>query len=355
VRDWNGQAGRMLHMDGPKIVAPKVVIQGAGLIGGYLGGVLAHAGADVTLLGRPAFLDAIRRDGLRLTDLHGLDIVVDADRLHPTTDAACLSQADIILVCVKSGATQAAALDIVSCAKPHAVIVSFQNGVSNAEVLRASLAAHTVIPGMVPFNVMQPAPNHWHRGTDGALYAAPHPALDFLVPLFAGTKIQLKFHDEMASVLWSKILMNLNNAVNALSGIPLRAQLRNRNYRLVLAACIAEALQALDAAHIIPAQINRTKPQDLPKILRWPNFLYNLLAMRQLKIDGKARSSMAADLALGRKTEIDDINGAVERLGKAHGVKTPVNARIIQLVRRAEAGDTKRYAATDLRGTVLQR
>jgi 2-dehydropantoate 2-reductase len=333
----------MLHMSGPKIV-----IQGAGLIGGFLGGVLAHAGADVTLLGRPAFLAAIAGTGLRLTDLHGLDVVVPPADVQLATDAAVLATADIILVCVKSGATHSAALEIAAHAHPDAVIVSFQNGVANADVLRAALTTHTIIPGMVPFNVMQPAPHHWHRGTDGALYTAPLAALDFLVPLFAQTKVQLKFHDHMASVMWSKILLNLNNAVNALSGIPLRAELQDRNYRLVLAACITEALQCLSAAGITPAQINRTKPQDLPKIMRWPNFLYNTIAMRQLKIDDKARSSMAADLALGRKTEIDDINGAVVRLGAAHDVPTPVNERIIQLVRAAEAGDTRRYSGAEL-------
>jgi 2-dehydropantoate 2-reductase len=329
----------------------KICILGTGLIGGYLGGALAFAGAEVTLLGRPAFLDTIAETGLHLTDLQGLDARIAPAATTLTTDSVRLADADVILVCVKSGATASAARDIAAHGKPGTVVVSFQNGVSNADILRAALPEFVVVAGMVPFNVMQPAPGHWHRGTDGAMYAAPHPALDFLVP--AKANIKLKFHPDMTAVLWSKLLMNLNNAVNALSGQPLRTELADRNYRRVLAACVEEALRSMAAAGITPAQINRTPPARLPKILRWPNFIYNRLAMRQLKIDAHARSSMAADLALGRTTEIDDINGAVVRLGFAHGVPTPVNSRIMELVRAAEKGDSQRYSGQELRRLTL--
>ncbi len=324
-----------------------LVVQGAGLIGGFLGGVLAHAGVRVTLLGRPRFLEPLGM-GLTLTDLRGLSVKVPKKDFRATADPACLAEADIVFTCVKSGATQEAAAALAAFAQPGTLIVSFQNGVSNADILKAGAPKCDVVAGMVPFNVMQPAPAHWHRGTEGALYTATHPDLAFLVPLFAAANLNLKFSTDMRAVLWSKVLLNLNNAVNALSGIPLRAELTDRNYRRVLAACIDEALGSLQAAGIEPTQINRTKPQALPKILRWPNLLYNGIAMRQLKIDDKARGSMMEDLDLGRKTEIDDINGAVVRFGATYGVATPVNEKIIALIRLAEAGDTRRYTGKEL-------
>jgi 2-dehydropantoate 2-reductase len=331
---------------------PKIIVQGAGLIGGYLGGALAHAGADVTLLGRPAFLDPIRIQGMHLTDLHGLEVQVAPDKINLATRSDGLATADIIFVCVKSSATVKAAEEIALHAPPGALIISFQNGIRNAGILQAQLPHHTVITGMVPFNVMQPAPAHWHRGTDGSLFTTPHPALDFLVPLFEKTSLHLKFHPDMNGVMWSKILLNLNNAVNALSGKPLREELQDRDYRLVLAACIAEALHVLSAAKLVPAQISHVKPAKLPRILRWPNFLYNLLAMRQLKIDARARSSMAEDLAQNRLTEIDDLNGSVVRLAEQLSIKTPVNDAIIRLIKSAEGRDPVRYSGRDLRQTV---
>ncbi len=329
----------------------QIVILGAGLIGGFLGGVLAAGGARVTLLGRARVLAPLE-DGMTITDLAGLNLHVPPAHFKRTTDASCLEKADIVLVCVKTSANQSAGADLAAFVRDGTVVVSFQNGIGNAEALQTLAPNARVIAGMVPFNVMQPSPSHWHRGTAGAMYAAPDPRLEKLVPIFSRANIRLNFHEDMRAVAWSKVLINLNNAVNALSGVPLRAELDDRNYRLVLAACVEEALSVLNAAGIVPAQINARKPGALPRILRWPNFLYRTLATRQLKIDSKARSSMAEDLALGRKTEIDDINGAVVALGKQHGVATPVNEKMIALIRQAEKGEARRFSGPELLGAI---
>jgi 2-dehydropantoate 2-reductase len=330
---------------------PHIVVQGAGLIGGYLGGVLAHAGARITLLGRAHVIDPLKQ-GLKMTDLEGRTLHVPTGDIRRTTEPACLAEADIVLTCVKSGATAGAAAELAQYAEPGTVVVSFQNGVGNADILRQGAPSCDIVAGMVPFNVMQPAPTHWHRGTAGALFAGRHAALTGLVPQFAAAGIALKFSDDMPGVQWAKILLNLNNAVNALSDLPLKAELSDRNYRLVLAACISEALTALKADNIPLQQINRTPPQKLPSILRWPDFLYQNIAMRQLKMDNKARGSMLEDLALARKTEIDDINGAVVRLAEKNGIPTPVNRKIIELIRTAESGDATRFSGKDLRAAV---
>jgi len=133
-------------------------------------------------------------------------------------------------------------------------------------------------------------------------------------------------------VQWGKLLLNLNNPVNALSDLPLREELSQRAYRRVLAALIDEALAALRAAKIAPAWVAAAPPTLLPAILRLPDPAFRLVAGRMLRIDPAARSSMWDDIQAARPTEIDDLCGAVMRLGAAHALPTPVNAKMLALI-----------------------
>jgi 2-dehydropantoate 2-reductase len=133
-------------------------------------------------------------------------------------------------------------------------------------------------------------------------------------------------------VLWGKLLLNLNNPVNALSGRPLRAPLLDRSHRRVLAALQDEALRWLDAAGIAPARLTPLPARRVPALLRLPTPLFRLVAARTLRIDERARSSMADDLRRGRATEVDLLCGEVVRLATSLGGAAPLNARIAALV-----------------------
>ena len=185
---------------------------------------------------------------------------------------------------------------------------------------------------MVPYNVAELGPGHFHRGTAGVLAAQDHPALRAWQPLFDAAGVPLQLHADLLPVQWAKLLLNLNNPVNALSGLPLRAELMERDFRRVLAALQDEALAALQAAGIRPARITPLPPHWLPRVLRLPTPLFQRVARRMLAIDANARSSMADDLALGRRTEIDAFCGEVVRLAQAHGLQAPLNARLQRLV-----------------------
>src|ERR1019366_10438606 len=126
--------------------------------------------------------------------------------------------------------------------------------------------------------------------------------------------MKLTTHPDMNAVAWGKLLLNLNNALNALAGVPLREEIADRRWRLVLAACVVEALNALHAAAIRPAKIAALPASALPWVLRLPDFLFRLVAARQVKIDPKALSSMCNDLEQRRTTEIDQLQGAVVAL-----------------------------------------
>jgi 2-dehydropantoate 2-reductase len=317
----------------------RIAIAGAGSIGCYVGGCLALAERQVILLARPRIEDALRQGGLQVSDLEGRDRSIKPDALVVTADAAvALLEADVILVTVKSGATQDMAALIKAHARPDAMVISLQNGVGNADRLRAGLAGRTVLAGMVPFNVVQSPdgeqPLRVHRASDGKVMIEDGVA--GLVDLLGVEGLAVAAHGDMKAVLWGKLLMNLNNALVALSGLPLATELADRRWRLILAGQIDEALSAMKASGIKPARIAGLRPALLPKVLRLPDWLFKLLARRMLAIDPEARSSMWDDLQRGRPTEIDELQGAILRLADSAGMPAPLIKQVAGLVRAAE-------------------
>ncbi|CAD5282816.1 2-dehydropantoate 2-reductase [Alteromonas sp. 38] len=319
-----------------------IVILGAGSIGCYLGGCLLSIGANVTLIGRARLKDQIANSGLTLTDWRGRNTKLKPADINFTENAEVMASADYILVCVKSGDTQEAASLIAEyensdSLKDNPVVISFQNGVRNGQVLSECLPNHTVMKGMVPFNVLGQGDGHFHCGTEGNLCVEDKTGKSGdLVALFDMADLPVHVYKDLSSVQWGKLLMNLNNAVNALSGRPLLEQLHDNEYRKVMAVVLKEALVAMKAAGIEPAKTGKVVPKLMPYIMSLPNFLFKKVAAATLKIDPQARSSMYEDLALNRKTEVDYLNGEIVALGEAHQVSTPANTAIVKLIKAAE-------------------
>lgn len=339
----------------------KIGIFGAGSIGCYVGGVLALHGFNPILVGRESMARRLFY-GFEITDYGGNSEFVAANRYHFSGEAADLEKCDAVIVCVKSGSTMAAARTLAGVLRPGALVVSFQNGVSNADFLRRELTPRTVLAGMVGFNIAQIGERRFHRGSAGEIIVEGHPdAGPFVQPLRAAG-LDCRMSGDIAAVLWGKLLLNLNNSVNALSGLPLKLQLSRRQYRRILAAAMREALEVLAAANIRPARIGRIGPRLIPAVLELPDRLFSFLATGMLKIDADARSSMAEDLERGREPEIDWLNGEIVRLGLEHGVPTPVNRRLVELVKEfAHAGKPAKLDAdallreTGLTGSALRR
>lgn len=309
-----------------------ILVMGAGAVGCYLGGRLQAAGVPVVFVGRPRVLAALREHGLTLTDLDGAHV-----RLAPSDlalhDAVPPGLAPaLVLLTVKSGATAEAAAQLAAALPTGTPVVSMQNGLSNAAVAQAAAPALRLLAGMVPFNIAELGPGRYHRGTTGTLAAQDDPALRSRADDFARADLGLALHADLTPIQWGKLMLNLNNPVNALSGRPLRAELMERDYRWCLAALQAEALALLRAAGIAPAQVGAVAAHRIPPLLRLPTPLFRLVAARMLRIDPQARSSMADDLALGRTTEIDALCGEVVRLAARLGRSAPVNARMAELV-----------------------
>ncbi|QIS13130.1 2-dehydropantoate 2-reductase [Nocardia arthritidis] len=326
----------------------QVMVLGAGSVGVYVGGRLASAGADVTFVGRPRVLDEIAASGLLLTDLDGNDAEVPNTRfwVAPKPDSA--GSVDLVLVTVKSAATAEAVRDLVGRIKPGTLVLSLQNGIGNDAVIREILPTCVVLAGMVMFNVVQHGGGHFHRGTEGGLAVQDDPALEPFVELFAAAGLPLRRYPDLLPVQWSKLLINLNNPINALSGLPLREQLADRDFRRCLSLTQREALAAMKRARIKPARLTPLPPELFARSLTVPDAVFHRFAAQVLAVDPQARSSMADDLALGRKTEISWLCGEIVSLGAMVGMPTPVNQRLIELIVAAEQGDQRRWTGAEL-------
>ncbi|MEU9131685.1 2-dehydropantoate 2-reductase [Kitasatospora sp. NPDC048540] len=313
---------------------PRIAVFGAGSIGCHLGGMLA-ATAEVTLIGRPAAMAAIDAEGLTLTGpgpaRRGIRDLTTA------TGPEAAAGADYVLVTVKSADTAAAARELAPHLGPGTVVVSFQNGLHNPAVLAAALPSHRVLAGMVPYNVVRTGPAAFHQGSGGSLMLAAGEGADALAGAARSGGLLLELRPDMPAVQAAKLLLNLNNAVNALSGLPLREQVGQRAYRLCVARCQREALAAFRAAGVTPARLGPVPPALMPRVLGLPDALFQLLAGASLRIDATARSSMWEDLQRGRPTEIDSLQGEIVALAGRHALGAPANARLIALVREAEA------------------
>ena len=106
-----------------------------------------------------------------------------------------------------------------------------------------------------------------------------------------------------------------------------------------MAKVLSEALTVLEAEGITPARTGKVIPNLMPKIMKLPDFLFNVVAASTLKIDPEARSSMYEDLMLGRRTEIDFLNGEIVRLGEKNHIATPVNTHIVELIKQSEQAE----------------
>ncbi|WP_259464478.1 2-dehydropantoate 2-reductase [Streptomyces sp. TLI_171] len=312
---------------------PRIAVFGAGSIGCRLGGALA-ANADVTLVGRPAAMAELDREGLTVTGpgdrrLHA--------RPRTAVEPSAVAGADFVLVTVKSTGTAAAAEALAPHLSAHTVVLSFQNGLHNAQLLRDALPGRPVLAGMVPYNVVRTGPASFHQGTDGRLMLERAEAAQPFVAVARAAGLPVELREDMPQVQAAKLLMNLNNAVNALSGLPLREQLGSRPYRLVLARCQREALAVFRAAGIGPARLGPVPAALMPAVLGLPDAVFRRAAAASLRVDAQARSSMWEDLQRGRPTEIDELQGEVLALAARHRLPAPANRRLHALVRAAES------------------
>jgi 2-dehydropantoate 2-reductase len=293
----------------------------------------------VTLIGRPKISADVDAHGLTLSDYTGWQAHLPPGDIDYRCGPEALDEAEIIALTVKSGDTAEAAAQIAAHARPGVPVISFQNGVSNVDVLEQGLGGRfEVARGMVEYNVAYLGNGRFHKGVAGNLYADRRAGTRALAEAVGDSPAALKLSDQMLGLAWGKLLINLNNAVNALSGRTLIEELKSRDCRRVFAASMREGLDLLKRAEIEPVAAGPVPLTRLSRIIDSPDWLFNRFFLKRWKIDAKARSSMADDLAAGRRTEVDYINGELVRLAERLQRSAPINGRIVDLIRKSEAG-----------------
>jgi 2-dehydropantoate 2-reductase len=309
-------------------------IAGAGSIGCFVGGMLAAGGRHAALLARPRVIGEIQAHGLRLTSFEGSDQTIAASRLALSEDASIFRDASVVLVTVKSADTAGMADVIARSAPPDVIVVSLQNGVGNVAVLRNRLPGRRVLGGMVPFNVVAAGEGRFHRATSGDIVVEQDDART--ADRLSVPGLKMRPTDNIDGVQWGKLLVNLNNALNALADLPLRRQLAQRQWRQLFADQMAEGLMAIRAEGIRPVSPTPIPVPWMPPLLRLPDAIFEALLGRTMKIDPEARSSMWEDLKRGRRTEIDYLQGVITEIAERRGLDVPLSRRVVELIRRAE-------------------
>lgn len=313
----------------------RVAILGAGAIGCYIGGHWARAGVDVTLIGRQRILDAMSSAPLRLTGSGNCDVAPGTMLLAHAPSA--LTQADVIVVAAKSTGLDQVTGDIAGHATPGVPVISLMNGLSPARHLRSALPNHPVLAGMVPFNVVWRAPTHLHQSSAGTLSLERNPTTDALQELAKGSGVPVALHAPLEPLQYGKLLLNLINPINALSGLPLHQMLSQRGYRRIYAAVIEEALQVYAGTDTVWQKVGPFSPAIAARLLALPDWIFNATIMKMQKIDTTSMTSMAQDLQAGKATEIDVLNGEIVALAQTLPQKAPLNAALVRLIKAAEA------------------
>ncbi|MGH1374383.1 MAG: 2-dehydropantoate 2-reductase [Cellvibrionaceae bacterium] len=329
------------------------LVFGAGLIGGYLGASLMISGRDVGWVVRPKTQEKLR-NGLRVTDYLGNDRRVE-DLKFVDVNSADVNEAPAILwLTIKCTALEAAVDDIRAVIGLNSVIISLQNGLGAETYLQRQFPDHKVIRGVMAANVAELASDHLHRGTLGGIDLPLLPETEALNDSFRFEGLSLGLYENLEGLVWAKLQLNLNNPLNALSDIPLKTQLEQRDFRRILAAAMDEYLEVAKRRGVDLPKLTPLPPAWIPSIMRLPNWLFVRIAAKMLAIDPNARSSMWSDLSSGRKSEIDFLNGAVVDEGKKLGVNCPVNQAIRDLIYEVERGrETIGFDSKELRLRLL--
>ena len=300
---------------------PKVAVIGAGAVGGYFGGLLARSGVPVTMIGRPAFVEAVQKTGLFL------DTKQFQETVHPeaSTELSAASGADYVLFCVKTTDTAFVSKELANCISPTSVVLSLQNGVNNAEEIRRASGIEA-IPTVVYVAASAPSPGTVQHLGRGDLVIGPHsPKVDATADFFSRAKLPCRVSDNIEGELWTKLVWNC--ALNAVSGLG--------------RVTYGEIIASEDAKRVVEAVVYEVLAVAKKKGIHPPGLEDPQAAIAGALLIGKqmsgTRSSTAQDMARSKHTEIDSLNGLIARLGAELGVPVPVNHTLYTLVKLQEA------------------
>jgi 2-dehydropantoate 2-reductase len=299
---------------------PRIAVVGAGAVGGYFGGLLARAGAPVVMIGRPVFVEAVKKSGLFLDTLQFQEKV----RVEASADIDAVRGAEVVLFCVKTTDNGATARVITPLLSNGALVLSMQNGVDNVEQIRAA-AGIDALPSVVYVAASVPEPGRVKHVGRGDLVIGPkNEKTERLAALFSRACVPCRISENIEGELWTKLVWNCAlNAVSALGNAKYGQIAGSGDAWKVVETAVYEVLAVAKAANIHPPGLEDPKAALAG-------------ALKIATQMAEALSSTAQDMNRGKLTEIDSLNGYVSRRGEELGVATPVNHALYALVKLAE-------------------
>ncbi len=302
-----------------------VVVLGAGAMGSLSGGSLSEGGLNVTLVDVwQEHVDAINRAGLGILG-HGGDRRV---RIRATTDPSSVEQADVVLVQCEAFHT-VAALEVAPYIGAETTVISLQNGLGNEETIAEIIGPEKVMGGVTALGCSIVEPGAIRTFTDlptniGELAGGVSERARRIAEAFSAAGFQTVASAEIRRDFWKKLMANIAvSPTSAITGLTLGDALKVDGMRDVMVAALTEA-----------ASIAQAEGIDLS--LEEAKGVFEQITGKGGTLGNK--SSMCVDLLNERPCEIDVINGAIARLGRTHGIATPVNDTLVAAVKGREAG-----------------
>ncbi|WP_321781593.1 ketopantoate reductase family protein [Paraburkholderia sp. J94] len=300
----------------------RFAVLGAGAVGCYFGGMLARHGHDVVLIGRAAHVAAMNQDGLRIQS-QSFDMRLP---VRAATDIEAAADADVVFVCVKSTDTTEAARGLDAMLAPDAIVVSLQNGVDNAALLRERLAQPVICAAVYVASEMA-GPGHLLHHGRGELAIEASLQSEALARVLRSASIPTEIAADVRTTLWQKLILNCAyNAVSAIVQLPLGAMAHRDALRDTMREVVAECL-AVAAAEGVHFEHDAAR----------------MVEQIEATIPGGQYSSTAQDLARGKSSEIDFLNGAIVRRGEIAGIPTPANRTLHTLVKLLEEKNARHF------------
>jgi len=306
------------------------LIIGAGAIGGVVGGFLQQAGHQVELLGRARHLDTIRENGLRISGIWG-NHTIHGMGLHTNPDSIPQVDYDAVIICVKSYATAEAAQLAARFAGSDTLVVAYQNGLGNAERIadavgwdrtvgvRAIYGVRIDTPGCAEVTVIA-APTAIGMYRPEAATPARQAQVLQLVAAMESAGLPTVAVEHVSTVLWAKVAYNAAlNPLSALLDVPYGALPKSPDTRAIMEQVIDELYAVATAMRVALAPATAAAYKE---------HFYNDL----VPPTAAHYASMREDLRLGRRTEIDALNGAVVAFGKQYGVACPTNEFLTRVI-----------------------
>jgi 2-dehydropantoate 2-reductase len=299
---------------------PRIAVVGAGAVGGYFGGLLTRAGAPVAMIGRPAFVEAVKKNGLFLDTLQFQESV----QVEASTEIDAVRGAEVVLFCVKTTDNATTARALAPLLVPGTLVLSFQNGVDNVEQIRAA-AAIEALPTVVYVAASVPEPARVkHVGRGDLVFGPTNERTERAAALFTRAGVPCRISENIEGELWTKLVWNCAlNAVSALGRAKYGQIAASADARKVVETVVDEVLSVAHAANVHPPGLEDPKTAIAG-------------AFKIATQMAEALSSTAQDMNRGKRTEIDSLNGFISRRGAELGVPTPVNHALYALVKLAE-------------------